>query len=94
MRAPSSVRRAGFGRPGLRGRTAARTGDQPHPVFCLCHKRVLPGLTAFLESGGRKIDTWYSALQVVEVSFNDNPDAFSNINTANELAGFEADRGA
>ena len=72
----------------------ARTGDQPHPVFCLCHKRVLPGLTAFLESGGRKIDTWYSALQVVEVSFNDNPDAFSNINTANELAGFEADRGA
>src|SRR6476661_1595826 len=72
----------------------ARTGDQPHPVFCLCHKRVLPGLTAFLESGGRKIDTWYAALQVVEVSFDDNPDGFSNINTANELAGFEADRGA
>jgi molybdenum cofactor guanylyltransferase len=72
----------------------ARTGDQPHPVFCLCHKRVLPGLTTFLESGGRKIDRWYSALQVVEVSFDDNPDAFSNINTANELAGFEADRGA
>jgi molybdopterin-guanine dinucleotide biosynthesis protein A len=72
----------------------ARTGDQPHPVFCLCHKRVLPGLTAFLESGGRKIDTWYAALQVVEVSFDDNPDAFSNINTANELAGFEVDRGA
>lgn len=72
----------------------ARTGDQPHPVFCLCHKRVLPGLTAFLESGGRKIDTWYAALQVVEVSFDDDPDAFSNINTANELAGFEVDRGA
>ena len=30
----------------------ARTGDQPHPVFCLTRKSVLPGLTAFLESGG------------------------------------------
>src|SRR5262245_19869531 len=23
----------------------ARTGEQPHPVFCLCRKQVLPGLT-------------------------------------------------
>jgi len=67
----------------------ARTGDQPHPVFCLCRKSVLDNLTAFLENGGRKIDAWYSALRVVEVPFDDNPDAFSNINTENELLAFQ-----
>ena len=67
----------------------ARTGDQPHPVFCLCRGNVLGGLSAFLEAGGRKIDAWYAALKVVEVPFDDEPDAFSNINTEAELRGFE-----
>jgi molybdopterin-guanine dinucleotide biosynthesis protein A len=67
----------------------ARTGDQPHPVFCLCCKSALPGLTTFLAGGGRKIDAWYAALKVVEVQFDDEPDAFSNINTETELRGFE-----
>jgi len=67
----------------------AKTGEQPHPVFCLCRKRVLPGLTDFLAAGGRKIDAWYAKLKVVEVAFNDNPDGFSNINTGEELSDFE-----
>ncbi len=67
----------------------ARTGNQPHPVFCLCRKTVQPGLTAFLASGGRKIDTWYAVLRVAEVAFDDEADAFSNINTLNELRGAE-----
>jgi molybdopterin-guanine dinucleotide biosynthesis protein A len=67
----------------------ARTGDQPHPVFCLCRKPVHAGLTRFLESGGRKIDAWYASLNVVEVRFDDCADAFSNVNTEAELAAFE-----
>jgi molybdopterin-guanine dinucleotide biosynthesis protein A len=67
----------------------AKTGDQPHPVFCLCRKRVLPGLGDFLAGGGRKIDTWYSRLKVAEVLFDDQPDAFSNINTEEELRAHE-----
>lgn len=62
----------------------AKTGDQPHPVFSLCRTSVLPSLTAFLESGGRKIDLWYSQLKVVEVQFADEA-AFRNINTREEL---------
>ena len=69
--------------------SVAKTGDQPHPVFCLCRKTVLPGLTAFLSAGGRKIDAWYAQLATVEVSFDDVSAAFSNINTREELAGFE-----
>jgi molybdopterin-guanine dinucleotide biosynthesis protein A len=64
----------------------ARTFDQPHPVFCLVRRDVLPHLAAFLAGGGRKIDAWYATLSVVEVPFDDEADAFRNINTADELA--------
>lgn len=63
----------------------AKTGEQPHPVFCLVRKRALGGLEAFLAGGGRKIDLWYAALSVVEVAFDDEPQAFRNINTPEEL---------
>jgi molybdopterin-guanine dinucleotide biosynthesis protein A len=64
----------------------AKTFDQPHPVFCLVRRDVLPHLAAFLEAGGRKIDAWYASLAIVEVAFDDEADAFRNINTAEELA--------
>ena len=63
----------------------AKTGDQPHPVFALVRRDVLDHLTAYLSGGGRKIDAWYATLQVVEVSFDDEEDAFRNINTREEL---------
>ena len=68
----------------------AKTGDQAHPVFCLCRKSVLDSLNIFLAAGGRKIDAWYSQLDVVEVSFDDQTEAFSNINTPDELKSFES----
>jgi molybdopterin-guanine dinucleotide biosynthesis protein A len=74
---------------GTRTQTAlavAKTFDQPHPVFCLARRSVLPHLAAFLDAGGRKIDAWYATLDVVEVNFDDEADAFRNINTADELA--------
>jgi len=63
----------------------AKTGSQPHPVFALVRTNVLENLAAFLAGGGRKIDAWYASLQVVEVSFDDEADAFRNINTVEEL---------
>ena len=63
----------------------AKTGAQPHPVFSLVSRSVLPHLEAFLTSGGRKIDAWYASLKVVEVAFDDEEDAFRNINTRAEL---------
>ena len=70
----------------------AKTFDQAHPVFCLCRRSVLPHLTEFLESGGRKVDRWYSTLNIVEVAFDDEAEAFENINTHEELGRFEATR--
>jgi len=68
----------------------ARTLEQTHPVFCVCRRSVLPHLSAFLDGGGRKIDRWYQTLSTVEVNFDDQVEAFSNINTPEELAQFEA----
>jgi len=63
----------------------AKTGEQPHPVFALVRRSVASNLEAFLAGGGRKIDAWYGSLKVVEVSFDDEADAFRNINTLEEL---------
>ncbi len=63
----------------------AKTGEQPHPVFSLMRRGVLDHLGDFLKNGGRKIDAWYATLNVVEVGFDDEPEAFSNINTREEL---------
>ena len=61
-----------------------KTGDQAQPVFALYSATLLPSLTRFLESGGRKIDAWYSTHRVVEVPFADES-ALANINTIAEL---------
>ena len=70
----------------------ARTGDQPHPVFCLMRREVHASLAAFLASGQRKIDKWYASLSVAEVAFDDEADAFANINTRDELGQLERTR--
>ena len=67
----------------------ARTFDQAHPVFCLCQRSVLPHLTDFLARGERKFGRWYATLKVVEVPFDDEAEAFENINTREELGRFE-----
>jgi molybdenum cofactor guanylyltransferase len=63
----------------------ARTGEQPHPVFSLVRRAVRAHLGEFLAAGGRKIDAWYATLKVIEVPFDDEADAFRNINTREEL---------
>jgi len=67
----------------------AKAGDQAHPVFCLMRRDVHESLRQFLASGQRKIDRWYPQLRATLVAFDDEADAFMNINTREELAGLE-----
>lgn len=67
----------------------AKTGDQPQPVFSLVRRDLQGDLANFLAGGGRKIDAWYAHLAVVEVPFDDQARAFANINTREELSGFQ-----
>ncbi|MDP2808725.1 MAG: molybdenum cofactor guanylyltransferase [Rhodocyclaceae bacterium] len=64
----------------------ARTGDRVHRAFCLTRRGILPKLDAFLASGERKVGLFHASLKVAEVAFDDEADAFSNINTQEELA--------
>ncbi len=70
----------------------ARTGDQMHPVFCLCQRTLLPQLTDFLARGERKMALWHAELKVAVVAFDDQAAAFENINTRAELGRFETNR--
>ena len=70
--------------------SVAKPGTQPHPVICVARRRLLPHLTAYLDGGGRKVDGWYSTLNVTEVAFDDQARAFSNINTPEELKSIES----
>jgi molybdenum cofactor guanylyltransferase len=67
----------------------ARSDGNTHPVFCLMKKSVLPNLQAYIKSGERKVSTWQKSLKYVEVDFSDCNDAFTNLNTFEDLAALE-----
>lgn len=68
----------------------ARAGGRTHPVFSLCRRALLPQLAAFLEAGGRKLGAWHGTLKVSEADFDDEAEAFANLNTPEELGAFAA----
>ena len=73
---------------GRDGKLALRS----QPVFCLMKATLLVSLTQFLAEGGRKIDTWTALHRVVLVAFDapgDDPRAFANANTLDELRALE-----
>ncbi len=65
-----------------------RTANRIQPVFCLARKSLLPQLTAFIEDGGRKVDSWFATLHTAAVDFGNEAD-FTNINTLDELKAAE-----
>ena len=68
------------------------TSLRSQPVFCLMRTMVANSLHAFLEAGGRKVDAWTAQLQLVQVPFDaptDDPRAFANANTLDELRQLE-----
>ena len=75
----------------------AGSGDsapvRPQPVFCLLPVRLLESLVAFTQEGGRKIDRWTGRHRTALVPFDrpgDDPKAFFNANTLDELQRLEA----
>ena len=67
----------------------ANSVDNPHPVFCLCKKSVLPTLNNYLEQGNRRVSAWQKSQNYLEVDFNDCSEAFTNLNTFDSLAELE-----
>jgi molybdopterin-guanine dinucleotide biosynthesis protein A len=74
---------------------AAREDDgqwRSQPVFCLMKVDLLESLADFTRGGGRKIDHWTGQHRTVVVPFDrpsDDPLAFANANTLDELHALE-----
>ena len=69
--------------------SVAKTGLQAHNVICVARKRLLPHLAAFLQNDGRKVDAWFSTLNVADVVFDEQAEAFRNVNTIEDLKAIE-----
>jgi molybdenum cofactor guanylyltransferase len=59
-------------------------GERMQPVFALLRRDLLPSLLAYLDAGGRKIDTWYAQHRLVLADFSDRRELSCNVNTPDE----------
>ena len=65
--------------------SVAHNGERLQPVFTLMRAALADSLLAFLDGGGRKIDQWFQRHQLAVADFSDQPAAFSNVNSPEEL---------
>ena len=72
----------------------ASDGERLQPVYALINKCLLGSLETFLQSGERKIDRWYAQEPFATVSFLDQSQMFTNINTREQLREVELKLGA
>lgn len=66
--------------------------DRPQPAFCLVATSLRDSLSRFLREGQRKVETWTRQHRCVHVPFDlpgDDPLAFANLNTLEELRQLE-----
>lgn len=64
--------------------SSVHDGDRLQPVFALLSCALLPSIVAYLQTGQRKIDTWYESQRFAVADFSDQPNMFLNINTPEE----------
>jgi len=64
---------------------AAHDGQRLQPVFALIHRDLLPALEDYLAAGDRKLGLWVRQQQAALVDFSDQPEAFFNVNSPEEL---------
>ena len=65
--------------------SVAHNGERLQPVFTLMRAALADSLLAFLDGGGRKIDQWFQQHRLAVADFSDQPAAFSNVNSPEEL---------
>jgi len=69
--------------------SVAHDGERMQPVFALLRCDLLPSLLAYLEEGGRKIDSWYQQHHLTIADFSESPDTFLNLNTPEDRQALE-----
>jgi molybdopterin-guanine dinucleotide biosynthesis protein A len=64
----------------------AHDGTRMQPVFALLERSLLPSQKRFLVADGRIIDQWYAQHRLALADFSHQPNAYTNVNTPEDLA--------
>lgn len=67
----------------------AHDGEHEHPTFCLMARSLKDKLADYLASGERRMLQFMRQNGAVSVDFSENKQAFTNINTLDDLTCFE-----
>jgi molybdenum cofactor guanylyltransferase len=70
----------------------ASDGEREQSAILLLPPTLGASMQAFLDGGDRKIALWYGRHNTVSVAFTDDPAAFTNLNTREQLAQFLAEK--
>ncbi len=69
----------------------ASDGTRRHHAHALLSRTLLPALLDHLDHGGRRLGEWLANQHPGIADFSDQPDAFANINTPEDLAALASD---
>ncbi|MEH0875378.1 molybdenum cofactor guanylyltransferase MobA [Pectobacterium cacticida] len=72
----------------------ATDGVRPHPTLLLINKNLIEPLETYLHVGNRKVMLFMEQVGAKAISFNDQPEAFRNLNSPEDLSHWEDQRGA
>ncbi|MBA5602851.1 molybdenum cofactor guanylyltransferase MobA [Pectobacterium aroidearum] len=72
----------------------ATDGERPHPTLLLINKNLIEPLETYLHVGNRKLMLFMEQVGAKAVSFSDQPEAFRNLNSPEDLSNWEDQRGA
>lgn len=67
----------------------ATDGERPHPTLVLINKNLIESLEAYLHLGNRKLMLFMEQVGANAVSFSDQPEAFRNMNSPEDLSNWE-----
>lgn len=70
--------------------STAHDGQRLQPVFTLIHRKLLPSILSYLESGERRLGYWVKQQKPALTDFSDQPEVFFNVNSPAELEAAEA----
>ncbi|OSM95259.1 molybdenum cofactor guanylyltransferase [Lonsdalea populi] len=77
---------------GLHPAAYATDGERDHPALLLINKSQTQALKAFLSKGDRKLMLFLKHIDAQPVSFSEQPQAFRNLNTPEELTEWREER--
>jgi molybdopterin-guanine dinucleotide biosynthesis protein A len=66
-------------------------GERFHPVIMLVRRSMRDNLRSYLEEGGRKVHDWFYRNRHCTADFSEQPAAFININTPEQLHAQESE---